>query len=76
MPQFFPKRELETLRYSIEETYEGLYDRLRRYLGRPGAKRYLPKPGLELTYARYGLWHYVKRHRWPSRGTTAKDAAA
>lgn len=58
--QFFPKRELETLRYSIEDTYKGLYGRIRGYLGRPGAKRYLPKPGEELTYARYGLWHYVK----------------
>lgn len=56
--QFFPKRELETLRYSIEDTYEGLYEKIRAYLGSP-AKRYSPKPGTELTYARYGLWHYV-----------------
>jgi superfamily II DNA or RNA helicase len=62
--QFFPKRELETLRYSIEDTYKGLYARIRGYLGKPGAKengdkKYSPKPGKELTYARYGLWHYV-----------------
>ena len=57
---YFPKRELETLRYSIEDTYEGLYDVLRAYLGRPAGKRYSPKAGQELTYARYGLWHYVK----------------
>jgi hypothetical protein len=57
--QYFPKRELETLRYSIEETYTGLYDDLRQYLGRPAGKRLAPKPGTELTYARYGLWHYV-----------------
>lgn len=56
--QFFPKRELETLRYSIEDTYEGLYGKIRAYLGSP-AKRYCPKPGTEFTYARYGLWHYV-----------------
>ncbi|MDA7522707.1 SWF/SNF helicase family protein, partial [Akkermansiaceae bacterium] len=29
-------------------------------LGRPSGKKYTPMPGVELTYARYGLWHYVK----------------
>jgi len=58
--QFFPERELETLRYSIEDTYAGLYEEIRQYLGRPPGKRYSPKPGVVLTYARYGLWHYVK----------------
>ena len=58
--QFFPKRELETLRYSIEDTYKGLYAKIRAYLGQPSGKTYAPKPGVELTYARYGLWHYVK----------------
>ena len=58
--QFFPKRELETLRYSIEDTYsKGLYSKIRAYLGRPGGEKYEPNPGVELTYARYGLWHYV-----------------
>ena len=32
--QFFPKRELETLRYSIEDTYRGLYGKIRACLGR------------------------------------------
>jgi superfamily II DNA or RNA helicase len=59
--QFFPHRKLETLRYSIEDTYEGLYDTLRKYLGRPAGVQYSPKPGEELTYARYGLWRYVKK---------------
>ncbi len=57
--QYFPQRELETLRYSIEETYTGLYDQIRQYLGRPAGKRYTPIPNQELTYARYGLWRYV-----------------
>lgn len=57
--QFFPHRELETLRYSIEETYKGLYDQIRHYLGRPAGKKGKAKPGVELTYARYGLWNYV-----------------
>lgn len=56
--QFFPRRELSTLRYSIEKTYEGLYDELRGYLGRP--EKQAPVAGKELTYARYGLWNYVK----------------
>ena len=64
--QFFPKRELETLRYSIEDTYKGLYGKIRGYLGRPGGKKYSPKPGVELTYARYGLWHYVMKGKQKS----------
>ena len=65
--QFFPKRKLETISYSIVDTYAGLYDRLRCYLGaanRVNGERCLD----ELTYARYGLWHYVrqaKRNRPP-----------
>ncbi len=66
--QYFPLRELETLTYSIDATYSGgrsraggsLYQRLRRYLGRPTGEKYSPKPGEELTYARYGLWNYVQ----------------
>lgn len=61
--QFFPRRELETLRYSIEATYQGLYQDIRACLGKPrGARRKL-EPGRELTYARYGLWHYVRPAR-------------
>lgn len=58
--QFFPRRELEALRYSIEDTYAGLYGTLRDYLGRPLAGGATPEPHSSLTYARYGLWHYVK----------------
>jgi hypothetical protein len=57
--QYFPKRELETLRYSIEQTYKGLYEQIRRCLGRPAGEKGKAKPGVELTYARYGLWNYV-----------------
>ena len=31
--QFFPRRELETIEYSIEDTYQGLYRQLRSYIG-------------------------------------------
>ena len=64
--QYFPKRELETLRYIIEDTYKGLYDEIRGYLGKPEEKNGKGKgknksnAGPELTYARYGLWNYVK----------------
>jgi late competence protein required for DNA uptake (superfamily II DNA/RNA helicase) len=58
--QYFPARELETLTYSIEDTYEGLYDQIRSYLGGPQKGKYSPSPGVELTYARYGLWNYVR----------------
>lgn len=58
--QYFPQRELDTLRYSIEDTYSGLYDQIRGYLGGPAGEKYNPVPGKALTYARYGLWNYVK----------------
>ena len=57
--QFFPKRNLETVSYSIEETYQGLYHELREYLGKPRRGDATSIAAGELTYARYGLWHYV-----------------
>lgn len=61
--QFFPKRELETIEYSIEETYQGLYQQLRGYLGKSGKAAPGKTPSDELTYARYGLWHYVTKDK-------------
>jgi superfamily II DNA or RNA helicase len=61
--QFFPKRELETIEYSIEDTYEGLYQELRGYLGKPGKGQPVNPKTDELTYARYGLWHYVLKSK-------------
>ena len=57
-PQFFPKRQLQTIQYNIDETYEGLYDRLRGYLGQGSGEELAEND--HLTYARYGLWHYVR----------------
>ncbi len=53
--QFFPQRKLETPRYDLNATYEGLYGQLRAMLGSdqrtsPGE----PQAGV-LTFARYGL---------------------
>jgi len=61
--QFFPKRVLETIEYSIEETYQGLYRELRGCLGKARKGQPLKPPPGELTYARYGLWHYVKSEK-------------
>jgi superfamily II DNA or RNA helicase len=60
--QYFPVRKLKTVEYSIEDTYQGLYKELRAHLGRKrpaetGLPRRYPD---ELTYARYGLFRYVK----------------
>ncbi|PKN29316.1 MAG: helicase, partial [Deltaproteobacteria bacterium HGW-Deltaproteobacteria-21] len=57
--QFFPKRELQTITYSIEDTYQGLYQQLRGYLGKSRRGKPAKATTGELTYARYGLWHYV-----------------
>ena len=61
--QFFPRRDLDTIEYSIEDTYRGLYQELRGYLGK--ARKAVPDKPLsgELTYARYGLWHYVVKDK-------------
>lgn len=58
--QFFPKRELETIDYSIEDTYQGLYQDIRRALGRPGNAKTAKLIKDQLTFARYGLWRYVR----------------
>ncbi len=54
--QFFPQRILKTVEYSIEDTYQGLYQQIREHLGTAKTTT-----TAQLTYARYGLWHYVKR---------------
>jgi len=65
--QFFPKRELETIEYSIEDTYRGLYQELRGYIGKPSKRkeprRVIKPTGEELTYARYGLYNYVPKEK-------------
>jgi superfamily II DNA or RNA helicase len=61
--QFFPKRELATVDYSIEDTYQGLYKQLRDYLGKAGHGQPLKPRQDELTFARYGLWHYVRKEK-------------
>jgi hypothetical protein len=61
--QFFPRRELETIEYSIEDAYQGLYQELRGYLGK-SRKSYADEPTPdELSYARYGLWHFVAKEK-------------
>lgn len=58
-PNFFPHRELHTIEYSIEDTYQGLYQQIRGYLGKSRRKPLAKLRAGELTYARYGLWHFV-----------------
>ncbi len=61
--QFFPQRELETIEYSIEDAYQGLYQQLRKFIGTPRGGRWYDLPKDELTYARYGLWNYVDKEK-------------
>lgn len=58
--RFFPRRQLHTLRYSIEAAYSGLYGELLGYLGRPNASLAELMSDKTLYYARYGLWRYLK----------------
>lgn len=57
--QFFPRRELETIEYSIEATYQGLYQQILKFLGRRRGKT----EEESITYARYGLWNYVHKDK-------------
>lgn len=61
--RFFPKRELETIEYSIEDTYQGLYQDLRQYMGKSRKRQLVKPPTNELSYARYGLWNYVLKDK-------------
>lgn len=58
-PQVFPKRELRTIEYSIEDAYQGLYQQLRSLMGAEEDEN----NNRQLTYARYGLWHYVRKQK-------------
>ncbi len=61
--QFFPRRVLETIEYSIEGTYRGLYQELRTFMGKPRKGQPARISENELTYARYGLWNYVIKEK-------------
>lgn len=61
--RFFPKRELGTIEYSIENTYQGLYQQLRGYLGKGRSDNRKNSAKNELCYARYGLGNYVVKSK-------------
>jgi superfamily II DNA or RNA helicase len=75
--QYFPKRRLETIEYSIEETYNGLYQQLRQYLGKSNKQKSLKTLTNTLCYARYGLGNYVlaaKQQQEPYKGLQTAGA--
>jgi len=49
-PIDFPRRELKTISYNIDETYNNLFEKIEKALKR-------------LTYAKYNLWPYVKEEK-------------
>ncbi len=57
-PNFFPRRRLQTIDYSIETTYNGLYEQLKNYIGAADLGT-MPDSNY-LKYTRYGLFHFVK----------------
>jgi superfamily II DNA/RNA helicase len=75
--QYFPKRRLETIEYSIEDTYNGLYQQLRQYLGKSNKQKSLKNLTNTLCYARYGLGNYVlaaKQQQEPYKGLQTAGA--
>jgi hypothetical protein len=61
--QYFPRRELMTIDYSIERTYRGLYDQIRHHFTPPGPDTDPARAPDRLRLARYGLWGYVRDSR-------------
>ena len=59
--QFFPKRVLETISYNIEDTYQGLYFRLRERIGKP--RRSGLKSALDWRINLCPLWTLALRDR-------------
>lgn len=59
--QSFPQRELKTLEYSIEATYQGLYEQLRNAMGRRAEQQTMLGDQHILRYARYSIWDYIKK---------------
>lgn len=58
--QYFPARNLETIEYSIDDAYQGLYQQVRQMIGSASRIEADSDESEELTYARYGLWNYVR----------------
>lgn len=56
--QTFPRRRLETLDYSLEQTYDGIYDEIRRTIMRARGEGVVG-----LTYAYYDRMPYVRSER-------------
>ena len=61
--QFFPRRELCTLDYSIEDTYAGIYQNLRRRHREPRVPLRKDDPPEGPTFARYAIGRYLKKHK-------------
>jgi superfamily II DNA or RNA helicase len=61
--QFFPRRDLRTVEYSIEDTYAGIYQDLRDAIGSPGPRSVKDDPPAGLTFARYAIGRYLKKHK-------------
>ncbi len=60
--QFFPRRELRTVDYSIEKAYAGIYQDLRDAIGHPGPRSVKDEPFDGLSFARYAIGRYLKKH--------------
>ena len=53
-PIDFPQRQLETISYNIDETYNNLFEKIEKALK-------------ELTYCKYNLWPYIKEEKKAER---------
>jgi superfamily II DNA/RNA helicase len=58
--QFFPSRRLQTVEYSIDATYNGLYKTILDALNGQTPTGHAPQDGFR--YARYGLRNYIHPH--------------
>lgn len=62
-PHYFPRRRLETVQYDIDQTYDGLYATLKNCISGVDTDHDANPVDGQMTYARYGLWHYVSAEK-------------
>jgi superfamily II DNA or RNA helicase len=59
--QVFPRRNLSTIEYNIEQTYQGIYQDLRSSIGTPARGSIKDEPMQGLTFARYAVGRYLRQ---------------
>ncbi len=61
--QYFPRRELQTVDYSLEDTYQGIYQDLRTAIGTSSRRPIKAELPIGLSFARYSIGRYLRAEK-------------